>query len=295
MATYVALFEAQGFNAKADQVNAALAPATSSDRRGFIRPSILPRPTENDPAEWPQTCRCHSWLCQSAASALPRGAAAWDTLEVPTYRHEKYPAYQSGREFDDALIEQLYVLPEFVAACGFQNAKASGFEADDFLAAAAAAEEKRGGTVLIASGDRDTFQLASDSTTILYPVRGGDMARVDPAAVRARYDVDPVQVPDFIALRGDPSDKLPGAKGVGAIGAATLLQRYGTLEAALAAGRFPAQAEDLRLFRSIATMNPNAPLPSLRSQKPTWNKAAALARNWELNQLAKRLEEFAAV
>ena len=106
---------------------------------------------------------------------------AWDTLEVPTYRHEKYPAYQSGREFDDALIEQLYVLPEFVAACGFQNAKASGFEADDFLAAAAAAEEKRGGTVLIASGDRDTFQLASDSTTILYPVRGGDMARVDPA------------------------------------------------------------------------------------------------------------------
>ena len=220
---------------------------------------------------------------------------AWDTLEVPTYRHEKYPAYQSGREFDDALIEQLYVLPEFVAACGFQNAKASGFEADDFLAAAAAAEEKRGGTVLIASGDRDTFQLASDSTTILYPVRGGDMARVDPAEVRARYDVDPVQVPDFIALRGDPSDKLPGAKGVGVIGAATLLQRYGTLETALAAGRFPAQAEDLRLFRSIATMNPNAPLPSLRSQKPTWNKAAALARNWELNQLAKRLEEFAAV
>ena len=94
---------------------------------------------------------------------------AWDTLEVPTYRHEKLPAYQGGREFDDALLEQLEVLPEFVAACGFQNAKAPGFEADDFLAAAAAKEEKRGGTVLIASGDRDTFQLASDRTTILYP------------------------------------------------------------------------------------------------------------------------------
>jgi len=115
----------------------------------------------------------------------------------------------------------------------------TGFEADDFLAAAAAKEEKRHGTVLIASGDRDTFQLASDRTTILYPVRAGEIARIDPAEVRARYGVDPGQVPDFIALRGDPSDKLPGTPGVGATGAATLLQRYGTLEAALAAGRFP--------------------------------------------------------
>ena len=173
---------------------------------------------------------------------------AWDTLEVPTYRHEKFPAYQSGREFDDAVLEQLEVLPEFVAACGFQNAKAPGFEADDFLAAAAAKEEKHGGTVFIASGDRDTFQLASDRTTILYPVRAGEMARVGPAEVRARYGVDPKQVPDFIALRGDPSDKLPGAPGVGATGAATLLQRYGSLEAALAAGRFPAIVDSLRLY-----------------------------------------------
>ena len=184
---------------------------------------------------------------------------AWDTLEVPTYRHEKFPAYQSGREFDDALLEQLEVLPEFVAACGFQNAKAPGFEADDFLAAAAAKEEKAGGIVLIASGDRDTFQLASDRTTILYPVRAGEMARIGPDEVRARYGVDPEQVPDFIALRGDPSDKVPGAPGVGATGAATLLQRYGSLEAALTAGRFPAKAETLRLYRSIATMNKKAP------------------------------------
>ena len=218
---------------------------------------------------------------------------AWDTLEVPTYRHKKFPAYQSGREFDDALLQQLDLIPEFVAACGFQNAKAPGYEADDFLASAAHAEEKRGGTVLIASGDRDTFQLASACTTILYPGRAGEMARVDPADVRARYEVDPDQVPDFIALRGDPSDKLPGASGVGATGAAALLQRYGTLEAALAAGRFPTQAKDLRLFRSIATMNRKAPLLSLRSQKPTWSKAASLARNWELNQLARRLEELA--
>jgi exodeoxyribonuclease III len=215
---------------------------------------------------------------------------AWDTLDVPTYRHERFPAYQSGREFDDALLEQLDVLPEFVASCGFQNLKAPGFEADDFLAAAAAAEEKRGGRVVVASGDRDTFQLASDHTTILYPVRAGEIARIGPAEVRARYGVDPAQVPDFIALRGDPSDKVPGAPGVGATGAATLLQRYGSLEAALEAGRFSAMAERLRLFRSLATMNRNAPLPSLRNQKPTWHKAAALARQWELNQLANRLE-----
>ena len=217
---------------------------------------------------------------------------AWDTLEVPTYRHEEFPAYQSGRDFDDALLEQLELIPEFVAACGFQNAKSPGFEADDFLAAASAAEERRGGTVLIASGDRDTFQLASDRTTILYPVRGQGMARIDPAEVRARYGVDPKQVPDFIALRGDPSDKLPGAPGVGAVGAATLLQRYGSLETALKDGRFRAQAKELRLFRQIATMNRKAPLPSLRSQKPTWDRAAELARTWELSQLAHRLEEI---
>jgi len=218
---------------------------------------------------------------------------AWDTLDTPTYRHEQLPAYQSGREFDDAIVEQLEVLPKFVAACGFQNTKAPGFEADDFLASAAAKEEKRGGTVLVASGDRDTFQLASDRTTILYPVRTGGIARIGPAEVRDRYGVDPHQVPDFIAIRGDPSDKVPGAPGVGAIGAATLLQRYGSLEAALKAGRFPAIAQSLRLYRSIATMNKKAPLPSLRDQTPTWDKAAALAREWGLNQLARRLEDAA--
>lgn len=218
---------------------------------------------------------------------------AWDTLEVPTYRHEKFPAYQSGREFDDALVEQLALIPDLVTACGFQNAKAPGFEADDFLASAAHKEEKRGGTVLIASGDRDTFQLASGQTTILYPVRGQGLARIGPAEVRARYGVDPAQVPDFIALRGDPSDKLPGAPGVGATGAATLLARYGSLEAALKAGRFPAQAKSLRLYRSIATMDRKAALHFPRNQKPTWNKAAALARGWGLKQLAVRLDVLA--
>ena len=124
-------------------------------------------------------------------------------------------------------------------------------------------------------------------------MRAGEIARIGPAEVRLRYGVDPKQVPDLIALRGDSSDKLPGAPGVGPAGAAALLKKHGSLQAALTADRFPAIAERLRLFQSIATMDRRAPLPSLRSQKPTWHKAAALAREWELNQLAGRLEELA--
>jgi exodeoxyribonuclease-3 len=217
----------------------------------------------------------------------------WDTLETATYRHEAFADYQGGREFDDALIEQLDVLPEFVAACGFANAKRAGYESDDFLAAAAAAEERRGGAALVASGDRDTFQLASASTTILYPLRAGEMARIGPSQVRERYGVEPGQVPDFIALRGDPSDRIPGAHGVGPKGAADLLRRHGTLEAILAAGLFPVQAEELRTYRSIATMDRAAPLPRLADQTPSWAKAAALAREWQLNRLGDRLDALA--
>jgi DNA polymerase-1 len=233
-------------------------------------------------------------LLRLFASEAPRAVlVAWDTLEAETYRQELLPDYQSGREFDDELVEQLEVLPEFVAACGFANAKAGGYEADDFLAAAVRREERKRGTVLVASGDRDAFQLASSRTTLLYPVRGGEMARIGPAEVRERYGVDPKQVPDFIALRGDPSDRIPGARGVGAIGAADLLRKYGTLERILATGRFASQAKDLRLYKKIATMDGSAPLPPLRPRAPTWSEAASLARGWALNQLAERLEKLA--
>ena len=196
------------------------------------------------------------------------------------------PAYQSGREFDEKLIEQLNALPEFFAAFGFANAKTPGFEADDFLAAAVAAEERAGG-----SGDRDSFQLASATTTILYPSRGREIARIEPEEVRQRYGVDPKQVPDFIALRGDPSDKLPGAPGVGPKRAAQLLRRYGTLDGVLNAGLFQTQADLLRPYRLIATMDAKAPLPALADQEPTWASASNLARTWGINQLADRLHE----
>ena len=233
-------------------------------------------------------------LLQLYRTERPRAVlVGWDTLEAPTYRHQAFEAYQSGREFDDDLVEQLALIPTFVTACGFANAKRAGYEADDFLGAAVAAEERRGGTVLVASGDRDAFQLASAKTTILYPLRAGEMARIGPAQVRERYGVEPKQVPDFIALRGDPSDKLPGAPGVGAVGAAALLRRYGSLAAILKTGRFARQAEDLRLYRAIATMDKQAPLPKLANQKPTWTKAAALAGKWQLRQLAGRLQQMA--
>jgi DNA polymerase I len=231
-----------------------------------------------------------NFLLRLYAAENPRAVlVGWDTLDAPTYRQALFPAYQSGRQFDAELVEQLEVLPQFVAACGFANAKAAGYEADDFLAAAAAQEERRGGYTIVASGDRDAFQLASDRTTVLHPVRAGDMARIRPAEVRQRYGVEPKQVPDFIALRGDPSDKLPGARGVGPKGAADLLRRYPNLEDALSDGRFPTQADALRRYRRIALMDASAPIPWLPDRKPTWGNAAALAQEWDLTRLAERL------
>ena len=228
-------------------------------------------------------------------SEQPRAVVVgWDTLEVPTYRHEAFPGYQAGREFDAELLEQLGLLPQLVEAFGFAAAKGPGFEADDFLAAAVSHEEARKGTALVVTSDRDAFQLASERTTILQPTRGvSELARVGPTEVRERYGVEPVQVPDFIALRGDPSDRLPGARGVGPKTAADVLRQHGTLEGALEAGRFAAQAEELRLYRRMATLDASAPLPPLEDQTPQWAEASTFVRDWGLNALADRLAALA--
>jgi DNA polymerase-1 len=216
---------------------------------------------------------------------------AWDTLSEPTYRHEAFAPYQSGRVFEDSILEQLELLPDVVASFGFLVAKAPGFEADDFLAAAA---REWPGEVVVATSDRDAFQLASERVTILQPVRGvSELARIGPAEVRERYGVDPEQVPDLIALRGDPSDKLPGARGIGPKKAAELLAQYGTLEDVLAAGRFAAEAEDLRLYRRIAQMDASAPLPPLKPETPTWAEASSFVSDLGLPQLAERLASVA--
>jgi len=221
-------------------------------------------------------------------SEKPDGVlVAWDTLTVPTYRHEAFERYQSGRVFEDSIVEQLEILPQVTVACGFATAKAPGFEADDFLAAGAKAWP---GDVLVATSDRDAFQLVSDRVTVLQPARGvSELARIGPAEVRERYGVEPEQVPDLIALRGDPSDKLPGARGIGPKKAAEILHQYGTLEAALADGRFAAEAEDLRLYRRIAVMDASAPLPPLATTAPTWAEASTILDGLGLGGLAERV------
>ena len=215
----------------------------------------------------------------------------WDTLTVPTYRHEALAGYQAGRVFDPELLEQLDLAPDLLAASGIVCGKGAGFEADDFLAAAVASERASGGTALVATSDRDAFQLVGDDVTILQPIRGvSELARIGPAEVLERYGVEPEQVPDFIALRGDPSDKIPGARGVGAKTAASLLQQHATLDALLEAGRFSAEADALRLYRHIATLDPSAPIPKLPDREPDWRAAAAAAEELGLSRLAGRLE-----
>jgi DNA polymerase-1 len=226
---------------------------------------------------------------------MPRAVlVAWDTLTVPTYRHVEYAGYQAGREFDDELLEQLDLLPQLLSAWSIACAKGAGYEADDFLAAAVASEEAAGGTTVVATSDRDAFQLASERTTILQPVRGESPNRIGPAEVRERYGVEPGQVVDFIALRGDPSDRIPGARGIGAKRAAELLGRYGSLDAMLDAGRFAAEADALRLYRRLATLDRSAPLPPLPDAAPDWAAAAETARELGLDRLERNFHEAAA-
>jgi DNA polymerase-1 len=226
------------------------------------------------------------WLAERPRAVV----VGWDTLGAPTYRNELLPTYQSGREFDPELVEQLDLAPALLAAAGAVCVKRAGFEADDVLAAAVAAERARGGTTLVATSDRDAFQLAAADVTILQPQRGvTELARIGPAEVRERYGVEPTQVVDFIALRGDPSDKIPGAKGVGAKTAAVLLAGGATLESLLAQGRFATEAEALRTYRQVAALDPTLPLPALPDRALDRAAVAAEARSLGLERLAARL------
>src|ERR1700756_5070811 len=184
----------------------------------------------------------------------------WDTLGVDTYRHVLLPQYQGGRVFDNAIGRQLDLLPSLAEAFGFGVGKKAGYEADDFMAAAAEAETKRGGHKLLLTTDRDSYQLVSDSVTVLAPRAGvRDLIRIGPQQVVERMGVLPEQVPDFKALAGDASDQIPGAKGIGPKAAAALLLKYGTLENVLTARSdtiSSATAEQLLLFKKIVLMQP---------------------------------------
>jgi DNA polymerase I len=219
---------------------------------------------------------------------------AFDYVGEPTYRNELLPEYQAGRDFPVELTNQLDRLPELVEALGFAWAKGAGYEADDFLAAAVAAEEDRGGTALVLTTDRDLFQLASPKTTVLRPRKGvSEIDRVGPEQVREIYGIDPEQVPDFVALRGDPSDRIPGAPGVGPGRAAAILKAHGSLDAALQDGGFPTIADRLRMYLRIVRLQYEAPIPDLPDAEPTWERAAELVEGWGHGAMAKRFRERA--
>ncbi len=157
-------------------------------------------------------------------------AVAFDRSE-PTFRHEQYVEYKATRKETPAdFRNQLSLIFEVLDALGIRWLSAAGYEADDVIATLATQAAADGMQVLIVTGDRDAFQLVNDDVTVLYTMRGiSEMARYTPEAVTAKYGLTPAQYPDFAALRGDPSDNLPGIPGVGEKTATKWIAEFGSL------------------------------------------------------------------
>ena len=240
-------------------------------------------------------------ILRIAADRRPRAIVVCFGAEAATYRTELYPPYHAQRPpVPDALAWQFERAPALLEAFGWTTADSEDLEADDLLGSLASAEVQRGGRALIMTGDRDMYQCAADRVSVVYLKQGASgFEEVDPPEVRRRYGIDPALVPDFIALRGDPSDGLPGAPGIGAKTATALLERHGSLEAVIAAAdqerpRIAAALRDnadaLRAFREIATLQPTAvTLPPDRETDLA--AGAAAAREYGMNRLAQRLED----
>ena len=231
----------------------------------------------------------------------PRAVVLCFGPDAARYRVALYPAYHADRsEAPDELLEQFADAGSFFSAFGWTIADHDSLEADDLLGAYARREAERGGRALIMTGDRDLYQCASERVTILYVRTGRQGAEeVGPSEVVRRYGVPPDLVPDFIALRGDPSDGIPGAKGVGEKTAAELLQRCGSLEQAIAGAlreRRPGlraalrdAREELMMFKDLATLRDvDVELPPDR--ETDFEGAARAARERGLRRLAERLE-----
>jgi 5'-3' exonuclease len=220
--------------------------------------------------------------------------------DAAEYRVELYAGYHAHRPPMPADLAHQWVLaPRLYEALGWSVHNHSSLEADDLLGSLARAEEDAGGTALILTGDRDMFQCATDSVAVLLLGQRGKRGpeRIGPAEVERRYGVAPQLVPDFIALRGDPSDGLPGMKGIGEKRAADILRRHGSLAAALdAADRdgpdrniLASAREELEAFREIATLRPvdvDRP-PDAATDREA---GAAVARELGMKGLAERLE-----
>jgi 5'-3' exonuclease len=232
----------------------------------------------------------------------PRAVVLCFGPDAAAYRTELYPAYHAEREeaMPDELPHQLADAGEFFAAFGWTVATGEDLEADDLLGTYARLEEENEGRALLLTGDRDMFQCATPNVTVLYVRTGGKGAEeIGPEGVRERYGVDPEQVPDFIALRGDPADGLPGAKGVGPKTAAELLHAHGSLEEILdnairerrpaLRGALIEGREELLVFKDIATLR-EAKVKRPKDRETDWRGAAAAARARGMKRLAERLE-----
>jgi 5'-3' exonuclease len=233
----------------------------------------------------------------------PRAVVLCFGPDAASYRTELYPAYHAEREaaMPDDLSPQFAASHDFFAAFGWTVATSDSLEADDLLGTYARREAEAGGRALLMTGDRDMYQCAGEQVTVLYVKTGGGKGaeEVGPAEVRERYGIDPELVPDFIALRGDPSDGLPGAKGVGPKTAAELLRRHGSLEAILEnaireprpklRGALIEAHDELLAFKDIATLR-DAGVERPTDRPTDWAGAAAAARALGMNRLAERLE-----
>jgi 5'-3' exonuclease len=233
----------------------------------------------------------------------PRAVVLCFGPDAASYRTELYPAYHAKREEEmpDELSPQFEAATGFFEAFGWTVATSDSLEADDLLGTFALREAEAGGQALLLTGDRDMYQCAGAGVTVLYVRTGGKGAEaVGPNEVRERYGIGPELVPDFIALRGDPADGLPGAKGVGPKTAAELLQRHGSLESVLdnaireqrpkLRSALIEAREDLLAFKDIATLRDAGVEPP--PDRPTdWAAAATAARAHGMNRLADRLEQ----
>ena len=233
----------------------------------------------------------------------PRAIVLCFGAEAAAYRTELLGAYHADRpEMPDDLVGQWGQAAAYFGAFGWLVSQHESLEADALLGSYARLETEAGGRARLLTGDRDMFQCASASVTVLYVstgVRGA--TEIGPAEVRARYGVDPEQVPDFIALRGDPSDGIPGAKGVGEKTAAELLRAHGSLEGALdnALGEtrpsvrksLHGSREDLLAFKDIATLR-DAGVERPPDTPTDWAGGATAARERGMERLAERLEKL---
>ncbi|OLT31984.1 DNA polymerase I [Actinomadura sp. CNU-125] len=158
-------------------------------------------------------------------------AVAFDRSE-PTFRHEQYVEYKAGRaKTPDEFRSQVSLIFEVLDALRIPRMSVAGFEADDIIATLSVQATVAGMETLVVTGDRDAFQLVNEHVTVLYPVKGvSELARMDPAAVEAKYGVPPERYRELAALVGESSDNLPGVPGVGPKTAAKWLGKFGDLD-----------------------------------------------------------------